>query len=51
VEDQNFDKLTQAMNTMVEDEKFYNYCKANAKASASQFNIEIIGKQWLELLK
>lgn len=51
VEDQNFDKLTQAMNTMVEDEKFYNYCKANAKASVSQFNMEIIGKQWLEVLK
>ncbi len=50
VEDQNFDKLTQAMNTMVEDEKLYKYCKTNAKASASHFDIEIIGKQWLDLL-
>ncbi len=51
VEDQNFEKLTQAMNTMVEDEKLYNHCKSNAKASATHFDIEIIGKQWLEVLK
>lgn len=51
VEDQNFEKLTQAMNTMVEDEKLYNYCKDNAKASASHFDLEIIGKQWFKVLK
>ncbi|WP_162127633.1 glycosyltransferase [Flavobacterium phycosphaerae] len=51
IENQNFDKLSEAMNLIVEDENLYQYCKQNAKASVAQFDIEIIGKQWTELLK
>ena len=51
VENQNIDMLTEAMNSLVEDEKLYQHCKQNAKSSVTQFDIEIIGKQWIELLK
>ncbi|MGK4567637.1 glycosyltransferase [Flavobacterium sp. 3HN19-14] len=51
VEDQNFEKLTSAMEEMAFDEKLYYHCKANAAKSAEKFDIEKIGKQWLELLK
>ena len=50
VENQNVEKLTEAMNTLVEDINLYQHCKQNAKASVAQFDIEIIGKQWLDLL-
>ena len=50
VENQNQQKLIQAINEMVINEKLYYHCKANAKASVQQFSISSIGKQWLELL-
>lgn len=50
VENQNVHKLTQAMNLFVEDEKLYTTCKENALQSTSPFSIEIIGKQWLDLI-
>ncbi|MBC5841202.1 MAG: glycosyltransferase [Flavobacteriaceae bacterium] len=51
VEDQNFEKLTQAMNLMIEDAALYQTCKQNAVASVQQFSLENIGKQWIEYLK
>jgi N-acetylgalactosamine-N,N'-diacetylbacillosaminyl-diphospho-undecaprenol 4-alpha-N-acetylgalactosaminyltransferase len=51
VENQNFEKLTEAMNLAVADENLYQHCKQNTKASCTPFDIEIIGKQWTELLK
>lgn len=51
VEDQNFDELIKAMNLMVEDQKLYEICKSNTLQSVQQFLPEIIGKQWLELMK
>jgi glycosyltransferase involved in cell wall biosynthesis len=51
IENQNFDKLTEVMNLVVEDGNLYQHCKQNAKASSMQFDLEIIGKQWSELLK
>ena len=50
VENQNVDKLTEAMNLFVADEKLYNYCKENALQSIQHFSIEVIGKQWLDLM-
>jgi N-acetylgalactosamine-N,N'-diacetylbacillosaminyl-diphospho-undecaprenol 4-alpha-N-acetylgalactosaminyltransferase len=50
VENQNVQKLTQAMNLFVEDEKLYTTCKENALQSTSPFSIENIGKQWLDLI-
>ena len=51
VEDQQWDKLIQAMNLLVNDEKLYQRCKQNAKQSVLQFDIERIGEHWLEFLK
>ena len=50
VENQNFEKLSEAMNLMATDEKLYQHCKANAAKSVEKFSIEIIGKQWLKYL-
>ncbi len=51
VENQNVQKLTYAMNLLVEDEKLYKLCKENALRSINQFSIENIGKQWLNLMQ
>jgi N-acetylgalactosamine-N,N'-diacetylbacillosaminyl-diphospho-undecaprenol 4-alpha-N-acetylgalactosaminyltransferase len=51
VTNQNFDKFTDAMNLFVNDNHLYNHCKQNTKESLTIFEIEIIGKQWLELFK
>ena len=51
VPNQNFDKLTDAMNLFVSDSQLYEFCKQNAKESLALFDIQIIGKQWLELFK
>lgn len=51
VENQNLEKLTEAMNVFVEDEKLYQYCKENAKESVSPFLLDTIGKQWLDLMQ
>jgi N-acetylgalactosamine-N,N'-diacetylbacillosaminyl-diphospho-undecaprenol 4-alpha-N-acetylgalactosaminyltransferase len=51
VENQNFEKLTLAMNRMIEDRALYENCKQNAVASVQRFSLENIGKQWLTYLK
>jgi N-acetylgalactosamine-N,N'-diacetylbacillosaminyl-diphospho-undecaprenol 4-alpha-N-acetylgalactosaminyltransferase len=51
VENKNFEKLTQAMDLFLEDSHLYHNCMENSQASVVQFDIEIIGKQWLDLLK
>jgi len=51
VEDQNIEKLADAMNLMVEDQKLYQFCKQNATSSIQKFSIENIGQQWLDLLQ
>lgn len=51
VENQNIEKLTEAMNLFVENEELYQYCKKNAFDSIQQFSLENIGKQWLNLMK
>jgi glycosyltransferase involved in cell wall biosynthesis len=51
VDDQDFEKMTQAFNTFLSDTALYEYCKANAKTGISNFSLENIGRQWLEFLK
>ena len=51
VANQQFDQLTAAMNLLASDTELRDYCKQNAKSSSKPFDIETIGKQWLELLK
>ena len=51
VANQDFVQLTDAINLFFEDTELRAYCKQNAKASIKPFEMETIGKQWLELLK
>lgn len=51
VENQNIEKLTEAMNLFIEDEELYQFCKKNAIQSIQRFSLENIGKQWLNLMK
>ncbi|HEX8562857.1 MAG TPA: glycosyltransferase [Flavobacterium sp.] len=51
VEDQNFERLREAINEFVEDRTLYLHCKANAHNSVQRFSIDTIGRQWLEYLK
>ena len=51
VENQNFEKLTSAMNEMIENTELHSYCKGNAKESIQRFAVENIGKQWMNYLK
>ena len=50
IENQNFDKLTIAMNLMTDDKNLYKTCKSNSIKSIEKFEIENIGDQWLEFL-
>lgn len=50
VENQNFEKLIEAMNLMIADNVLYQNCKKNAVQSVQKFSIEKIGSQWLELI-
>jgi glycosyltransferase involved in cell wall biosynthesis len=51
VENQNIEKLTQAMNIMTEDVELYQFCKRNSQQSVEKFSLENIGNQWLDFLK
>ncbi|UUF16835.1 MULTISPECIES: glycosyltransferase [Flavobacterium] len=51
VENQNWDKLTEAMNLFTVDESLYQHCKKNALKSIEPFLLEKIGQQWLNLLE
>lgn len=51
VEDQNFDKLIEAMDLMSSDSELYLHCKNNTVKSIAKFSVEIIGKQWEEFIK
>lgn len=51
VENQNTEKLTEAMNLFVEDELLYLFCKENAFESVKRFSLENIGNLWLSLMK
>ena len=51
VENQNIEKLTEAMNLFVEDRNLYRYCKQNAPQSVQSFSVLAIGQQWLNLMK
>ncbi len=50
VENQNVQKLSEAMNLFVEDNKLYTFCKENTFKSIRHFTLENIGKQWLDLI-
>lgn len=51
VENQNWEKLTGAMNVLISDEVLYRHCKQNAFESVQPFLLEKIGQEWLHLLR
>lgn len=51
VEDQNSEKLIQAMNHFVSDNNLYLHCKKNALLSVKQFSLETIGAEWLKVFE
>lgn len=50
VENQNVNKLIEAMNLFIEDENLYSFCKSNALKSIEKFSKEHISKQWISIL-
>lgn len=51
VENQNWVKLTEAMNLLVSDKVLLQKCRENSLKSIQPFLLENIGKQWLNLLQ
>lgn len=51
VENQNWEKLTEAFNLFISDVVLYEFCKANTFKSVQPFLLEKIGKQWLNLIQ
>ena len=51
VENQNFDALVKAINTMEEDKEFYKNCKTASKNSIKKFSKTVVEKEWLNVLK
>jgi len=51
IENQDTDKLIEAMNLFVLDNNLYLHCKENAVSSVKQFSLETIGNEWLNHLK
>ena len=51
VENQNFEKLTEAIDLLFLDEELYTYCKSNAFESVQKFSFEEIKKEWLNLMQ
>ncbi|WP_177760821.1 glycosyltransferase [Flavobacterium sp. I3-2] len=47
VENQNTEKLIEAMNLFIENEELYTACKSNTLISIEQFSKENISKKWL----
>ncbi len=51
IDNQDTDKLIEAMNLFVLDNNLYLHCKENAVSSVKQFSLETIGNEWLNLFK
>lgn len=51
IDNQNFEKLVEGMNEMVNNNSLYQYCKGNSLESIQKFSVESIGMQWLDYLK
>lgn len=51
VENQNSEKLIEALNLFVSDNTLYLHCKENALASVKQFSLATIGAEWLKVFE
>jgi glycosyltransferase involved in cell wall biosynthesis len=48
IENQNTEKLIEAMNLFVSDNDLYLHCKENALPTVKKFSLETIGVEWLK---
>jgi N-acetylgalactosamine-N,N'-diacetylbacillosaminyl-diphospho-undecaprenol 4-alpha-N-acetylgalactosaminyltransferase len=51
VENQNFDKFTEAMNLMILDKELHQKCKKHGLESVQKFSIETIGSHWIDFMR
>ena len=51
IEDQNFEELTNGLNLLLLDEALYKKCKNNSIDSVKKFSLNVIGDQWLDLMR
>ena len=51
VENHSPEKLSEAFNLMISDDKLYHTCKSNAKEGVGSFSLKRIAHQWDELLR
>lgn len=51
VKNQDQPALKAAIDSMVLDKKLYQHCKSSAGKSVARFEMDIIGRQWLDFLK
>lgn len=51
VEDQNFNAFREAIDKMIDDTTFYEYCKTNTLNSVSKFSEEHVVQTWIELIE
>jgi N-acetylgalactosamine-N,N'-diacetylbacillosaminyl-diphospho-undecaprenol 4-alpha-N-acetylgalactosaminyltransferase len=51
VENQDSEKLIEAINLFVSDNILYLQCKENALASVKRFSLETIGAEWLKVFE
>ncbi|PKB15700.1 glycosyltransferase [Flavobacterium sp. 5] len=51
VENQNLEKLTEAMNLLIDDKDLYLFCKKHTLESIQHFSLDKIGEQWLDLMQ
>ncbi|CAM4446224.1 glycosyltransferase [Flavobacterium terrigena] len=51
VENQNSEKLIEAINLFVSDNNLYLHCKDSALTSVKQFSLETIGAEWLKVFE
>lgn len=50
VEDQNFEKLVEALNTLAKDQELYRKCKSNTLATAERYSLHRIACDWKKYL-
>jgi N-acetylgalactosamine-N,N'-diacetylbacillosaminyl-diphospho-undecaprenol 4-alpha-N-acetylgalactosaminyltransferase len=51
IENQNSEKLIEAIDLFVSDNNLYLHCKENALASVKQFSLDAIGAEWLKVFE
>ncbi|WP_329804727.1 glycosyltransferase [Flavobacterium facile] len=51
IENQNTEKLIEAIDLFVSDNNLYLHCKENALASVKPFSLETIGAEWLKVFE